>query len=612
VAPGTADLPEDDRVVALDAGDLAPGTLIGRFVVRERLGAGGMGVVYAAEDADLGRPVALKLVRPDADRPGLRARLLREAQAMAHIDHPHVVRVHEVGEHGPHLFLAMELIEGETLAAWLARSRRDWRPILATFVEAGRGLAALHAAGLVHRDVKPDNVLVDAAGRARIADLGLVRVEPSRSQHRSPALAASLTRTGVAMGTPGFMAPEQQRGEKVDAQADQYSFCVALRQALQGLTPEPPRAVRRAVQRGLAFDPADRFESMAALLAALERGAGVERTAAVAVAAVAFLVIAGAAVVAVALGGGEVDGTARSVLAVASPVDAPAAPPVDASAAPPVDASAAPPVDASAAPAGPSARTAKIRSTPAAGNAGGSAATGQRTVGPDGLITEPDGFQYYPPPPFARPHGSAPPEPPKPVLHGLDRTHLPAIRDAIRDLGYRGYSLAALDADVAGTQRDFAGRRDALIAEGKGGDVMVGVADVVLGQIERRSGSCAGALTRWSAATRVLVAIRQAEPHERTALLWLGRIHLGRGLCRLHAGDLAGAEAHLDQAVQIGWGGGDRVEQAEVALAAGIARYERGDLDDARARLLRAGREGDDRVRTALEAWMAATGATLR
>src|SRR5688572_23661419 len=171
---GTLDIPEGDVVAAGDA--LAPGAAISHFVVRKRLGEGGMGIVLACEDADLGRPVALKLVRSDVDHPAYRDRLLREAQAMARLEHPNVVKVYEVGSDRGRLFVAMELVDGQTLSAWL-REPRSWREVVDMFLQIGEGLAAAHAAGLVHRDFKPDNVLVDRTHRARVADFGLARIE---------------------------------------------------------------------------------------------------------------------------------------------------------------------------------------------------------------------------------------------------------------------------------------------------------------------------------------------------------------------------------------------------------------------------------------------------
>ncbi|MCE9574962.1 MAG: serine/threonine protein kinase, partial [Deltaproteobacteria bacterium] len=250
---------------------------LGRFVLLESLGVGGMGVVLAAYDPELDRNVALKLLHPgpvdDLEGP---AKLMREAQAMARLAHPNVVTVYEVGFAREQPFVAMELIDGTTLSVWLAQPR-TWRAIIAMFTDAGRGLAAAHAAGLVHRDVKPSNVFVGKDGRARIGDFGLVTARDER---------------GAIAGTPAYMAPEQLDGD-ADARADQFGFCVALWEALFGARPfggttfdeqrrahragpppvprgaEVPARIAAAVRRGLAIAPADRWPDMPALLAAL-------------------------------------------------------------------------------------------------------------------------------------------------------------------------------------------------------------------------------------------------------------------------------------------------------------------------------------------------------
>ncbi|RKH15527.1 serine/threonine protein kinase [Corallococcus sp. CA047B] len=280
---------------------IAQGTLLGRYVVLERLGAGGMGVVHAAYDPSLDRRIGLKLLRtlPEAGGTGgMTERLLREAQAAARTRHPHVVTVHDVGTFGDVVFIAMELVEGGTLRQHLRASPRPWRDVVRLYLQAGRGLAAAHAAGVVHRDFKPDNVLVDKEGRARVTDFGLARVESatatpiaSRGMPRigagtgdsvSPSLANAAT---AVAGTPGYIAPEVLAGAPADARSDQYAFCVSLYEGLHGQKPPSPeqggltnrgavpRAVHALLVRGLSPDPGARHASMAALLDALEKAA---------------------------------------------------------------------------------------------------------------------------------------------------------------------------------------------------------------------------------------------------------------------------------------------------------------------------------------------------
>jgi serine/threonine protein kinase len=267
------------------------GQLIGRFVVLEVLGTGGMGVVYAAYDPNLDRKVAIKLLRAQVmESDEARLRLLREAQAMARIDHPNVLRVHEAGTYGDQIFIAMEFAGGGTLRHWLAETKRGVREIIDVFVQAGHGLAAAHGAGLIHRDFKPDNVLLLVDGVARVTDFGLVGVvgeqppaipiEFDAPLSDTTPLSQELTRTGALMGTPAYMAPEQFRGGLVGPAADQFAFCIALYEALYrsrpfgGITfaelcanvvtgevlPAPrdtdvPSSVRRVLLRGLSSDP---------------------------------------------------------------------------------------------------------------------------------------------------------------------------------------------------------------------------------------------------------------------------------------------------------------------------------------------------------------------
>ena len=300
------------RPPAAGPGKIHVGSVIGRYVVIERLGAGGMGVVYAAFDPDLDRKVAIKLLpaqHDDTDRERREERLTREAKAIAKLSHPNIVAIHDVGVHDDQVFLAMEHLGGGTLRQWLSSGRRPWRQILRLFLDAGRGLAAAHAEHLIHRDFKPENVLLDKNGVTKVADFGLVRLSGALESDDGPPAAAdmrvegaALTRTGALMGTPAYMAPEQFSGGPVDARADQFAFSVALYEALYGerpfagdsvaalaasvtagqVRPAPaaspvPGWVRKPLLRGLAADPARRHPTMAQLLEALARDPAVRR-----------------------------------------------------------------------------------------------------------------------------------------------------------------------------------------------------------------------------------------------------------------------------------------------------------------------------------------------
>jgi tetratricopeptide (TPR) repeat protein len=272
---------------------------IGRYRVERIIGAGGMGVVYEAHDPELDRRIAIKLLRPDSRVPAeeLRNRLTREARAMARLSHPNVINVYEIGTYGEQVFVVMELVDGCTLSAWLREAPRSWREIARVFVAAGEGLAAAHAQGVVHRDFKPDNVLISRDGRICVTDFGLARLEREGEAGEATAATASpagsVTYSGRLAGTPGFMAPEQMRGEPTDARSDLFSFCAAMYGALYETPPyaghnlteliattecgklEPPRRAvgpseyRRALTRGLAPRPDDRPRAMAELLAVL-------------------------------------------------------------------------------------------------------------------------------------------------------------------------------------------------------------------------------------------------------------------------------------------------------------------------------------------------------
>ena len=270
----------------------------GRYVLLEAVGRGGVGEVYAAYDPELDRRVAVKLVRPEAQAWGdLELRMLREAQAMARVRHPNVVAIHDVGRFRDSVFIAMELLQGTTLSAWLRAKTRTWAEIRDVFVQAGRGLVAIHETGLVLRDFKPANVFVGDDGVVKVLDFGLARAvaaEPGAvvGGESSGLLGEDLTRGGSIVGTPAYMAPEQIKGGVVGAAADQFAYCVALYEALwderpfpgtdlvqryraieaQALRPAPtvPPRVRAAVLRGLAADPRARHPSMEALIEALQ------------------------------------------------------------------------------------------------------------------------------------------------------------------------------------------------------------------------------------------------------------------------------------------------------------------------------------------------------
>ncbi len=302
---------------------LERGALVGRYVVLETLGCGAMGIVYAAYDPELDRKIALKLLLPGPDgRSSARLRLQREARAIARLAHPNVIAVHDVGMVDERVFIAMEFVDGVDLAQWLTAGERSSSEILERFMQAGRGLAAAHAAGLVHRDFKPENVLLGVDGRARVVDFGLVRADDSSASlsssnhddrrarptqpvsqpHSKLPAPLELTEAGTMMGTPAYMSPEQFAGQRGDARSDQFSFCVSLYEGLYGERPfegttladlshaviqgdlrgppahsDVPGRLRRVLLRGLHTDPDDRYPGMEALLAALRKASAPRR-----------------------------------------------------------------------------------------------------------------------------------------------------------------------------------------------------------------------------------------------------------------------------------------------------------------------------------------------
>ncbi len=295
-----------------------------RYVIDRELGQGGMGIVYLAHDERLDREIAVKLCFDAGGSSGTR-RVSREAKALAALSHPNVLEVFGIGQHQGMLYIAMEYVAGGTARTWARRRGRRWHEVVDFYCDAGKGLAAAHRAGIVHRDFKPENVLVGADGRPRVADFGLAR---DAERTPPPPVAAEsvtdedtnerLTRPGSIIGTPAFMAPEQLFGLEVDARADQFSFCCALFEGLFGRRPFPaesaaqrvanlsaqqidwprdrrgvPRRVARALTRGLKTDPQARWPSMDALLAALRRRPRGVRATAVVLSAVAVATIGG-------------------------------------------------------------------------------------------------------------------------------------------------------------------------------------------------------------------------------------------------------------------------------------------------------------------------------
>jgi len=286
--------------VTSTGGPLIPGDTelkkLGRYQLLERIGAGAMGIVYRARDGELGRDVALKLLkRPEAS---LTDRLIREARSMAKVNHPNVVGVYDVGVADGCTYIAMELVQGQSLRAWQAEKRRTVPEIVEAYVAAGHGLAAAHAAGIIHRDFKPDNVLVGTDGRIRVTDFGLAaaHVVGGIINEGDTITDVDLTASGSVLGTPAYMAPEQFTGGNVDSRTDQFNYCVALYEALYGHRPfrganfeelgdnvcdgkirnAPPGTpvsseMREILLRGLSVRPGDRFPIIDHLLDELAR-----------------------------------------------------------------------------------------------------------------------------------------------------------------------------------------------------------------------------------------------------------------------------------------------------------------------------------------------------
>ena len=292
--PGTSARPDADASFK--------GRTVGDYIFGSVIGSGGMGVIYAAMDSKLQRKVAIKVIRAQgtsASKGYASGRLLREAQAMARLSHPNVVTIYQVGTIDDQVYVAMEFIDGQTLTQWLANAKPSWRHALDAMLQAGRGLQAAHAAGLIHRDFKPDNILIRSDGRALVTDFGLARAASGIETPPPGTLTVadvSLTQTGAIMGTPVYMAPEQHDGGSTDARSDQFSYCITLYEAVYGqrpfvgnsteelaaakrggrIQPVPtttrvPRWLRALLLRGLRADRNARFPELKDLLGAIDR-----------------------------------------------------------------------------------------------------------------------------------------------------------------------------------------------------------------------------------------------------------------------------------------------------------------------------------------------------
>ena len=272
---------------------LQAGTQLGVYQIEAVLGEGGMGTVYRAVDTKLNRPVAIKVLSDELADASARRRFQREAQMASSLNHPHIVTVHDAGEFEGRQYLVTEFVDGGTLKDWARAQKRSWREVVELLIGVADGLATAHAAGILHRDVKPQNVLVTKSGYAKLADFGLAKLgEPSTPEGETRTLTEGITQPGLVVGTVAYMSPEQAAGQRVDARSDVFSFGVLLYemlasqrpfvgssnlevlQAIVHATPQPlgaeiPQAVRRVIEKALQKNPAERYQSMQEMVADL-------------------------------------------------------------------------------------------------------------------------------------------------------------------------------------------------------------------------------------------------------------------------------------------------------------------------------------------------------
>lgn len=274
---------------------LKPGTQIGVYQIEAVLGEGGMGTVYRALDTKLNRPVAIKVLSDELADASARRRFQREAQMASSLNHPHILTVHDAGEFEGRQYLVTEFIDGGTLKDWARVQKRSWREVVELLIGVADGLVTAHAVGILHRDIKPQNVLVTKSGYAKLADFGLAKLEErSNPEGATQTLTEGITQPGLVVGTVAYMSPEQAAGQRADARSDVFSFGVLLYEMLSGqrpfagssnlevlqaivhATPQPlgaefPAAVRRVIEKALEKKPEDRYQTMQELVVDLRR-----------------------------------------------------------------------------------------------------------------------------------------------------------------------------------------------------------------------------------------------------------------------------------------------------------------------------------------------------
>jgi serine/threonine protein kinase/Tol biopolymer transport system component len=290
--PGESNLLAETKSVPLDAIFPAPGLQLGQYKIETAIGAGGMGTVFRAVDVKLRRPVAIKFLSDDLADAAARRRFQREAQMASSLNHPHILTVYDVGEHAGRQYLVTEFVDGGTLKDWAQREPRNWEDVAQLLTGVADALATAHQAGILHRDIKPDNILVTASGYAKLADFGLAKLEAGASPAATRTLTDVQTRKGMIVGTIAYMSPEQASGCTLDSRSDIFSFGVVLYEMLAGrrpftaatslellervihAKPEPlpadlPEPLRALVMKALEKNPGDRYPSMRDLVAAL-------------------------------------------------------------------------------------------------------------------------------------------------------------------------------------------------------------------------------------------------------------------------------------------------------------------------------------------------------